>query len=60
MIMMGKGYKLSCRRISRLMSEMDLVCQSKRKKYKYNFVGSRDYRKNIINREFDQEKPNAA
>lgn len=58
--MVNKGYQTSAPRITRIMKEMGLVCRTKQKKFNYNFTGNMMCRKNIINRQFNQDEPNKA
>lgn len=55
------GFTVSRRRIGRLMSELGLVCKTKRKfKATTNSAHESPIAQNVLNREFSVEKPNQA
>lgn len=53
-IMSNQGYTINARRINRLMKEMSLVCVLKKKSMQYNFAPNMIYRRNSVNRDFNQ------
>ena len=57
-IMLNQGYRITSKRITRLMNEMGLVCISRKKRPQYNHSPTRVLRKNKLKREFTTDRPN--
>ncbi len=57
-IMINQGYRITSKRITRIMGEEGLVCISRKKKPQHNHSPTRVLRKNRLKREFVTDRPN--